>query len=513
MIDGGLRPRLLARASVGASPSTHEVLDPFTGEVSYSLPLSVESDVDAAFDSARRAQVPWARTSVHERARIVLRFHDLVLARRAEALDLLQSETGKCRRDALEEVLDVALVARHYARDAARLLRPKARRGVFPGLVKVRELHQPKGVVGVIAPWNYPLTLVSGDTIPALLAGNAVVIKPDTKTSLTALWVLDLLIEAGLPESVVRIVLGDGPGVGGMLIDRADYVMFTGSTATGRVVAQRCAARLIDCSLELGGKNAMIIRADADIARSAEIAERACFANAGQLCVSIERIYVDASIADEFTAALVERVNAIIMKPGLQWGVQMGTLISADQRDRVLAHIADAVAKGARVLAGGTARPDLGPYYVEPTVLTGVTDNMVCLTDETFGPVVAITAVSGDEEAIALANDTEYGLNASVLSRDTREAARIGARLRAGTVNINEGFAATWGSTRAPMGGMKQSGSGRRHGDAGLLKYTESQTVATARLLGFGAPFGLSDEQWGETMITAMGVMKRLGLK
>lgn len=201
MIDGGLRPRLLARASVGASPSTLEVLDPFTGDVSYSLPLSVESDVDAAFDSVRRAQVSWARTSVQERARIVLRFHDLVLARRTEVLDLLQSETGKCRRDALEEVLDVALVARHYARDAARLLRPQAKRGVFPGLMKVRELHQPKGVVGIIAPWNYPLTLVSGDTIPALLAGNAVVIKPDTKTSLTALWILDLLIEAGLPAS------------------------------------------------------------------------------------------------------------------------------------------------------------------------------------------------------------------------------------------------------------------------------------------------------------------------
>jgi succinate-semialdehyde dehydrogenase/glutarate-semialdehyde dehydrogenase len=513
MIDGGLRQRLLSRASVGAGPSTLEVLDPFTGHASYSLPVSREADVEAAVDSARRAQVSWSRTPVQERARIILRFHDLVLARRAEILDLLQSETGKCRRDALEEVLDVALVARHYARDAARLLAPRRHRGVFPGLVKVRELHQPKGVVGIIAPWNYPLTLVSGDTVPALLAGNSVVVKPDTKTSLTALWVLDLLIEAGLPESVMRIVLGDGPGVGGMLIDRVDYVMFTGSTATGRLVAKRCGERLIDCSLELGGKNAMIIRADADIVRSAEIAERACFANAGQLCVSIERIYVDASIVDEFTAAFVERVNAIVMRPGLEWGVQMGTLISADQRDRVLVHIADAVAKGARVLAGGTTRPDLGPYYVEPTVLTDVTGEMTCLESETFGPVVAITAVSGDDEAIALANDTEYGLNASVLSRDTRAAARVAARLRAGTVNINEGFAATWGSTRAPMGGMGVSGSGRRHGDEGLLKYTESQSIATARVIGFGAPFGLSDEQWGETMISAMGIMKRLGFK
>ncbi|MEY4137686.1 MAG: hypothetical protein RL205_1814, partial [Actinomycetota bacterium] len=187
MIPDGLRQRLLSRASVGAGPSTLEVLDPFTGTPSYSLPLSVEADVDAAVGSARRAQLAWSRTSVQERARIVLRFHDLVLARRTEALDLVQSETGKCRRDALEEVLDVALVARHYARDAARLLRPRGRRGVFPGLVKVRELHQPKGVVGIIAPWNYPLTLVSGDTIPALLAGNSVVVKPDTKTSLTAL--------------------------------------------------------------------------------------------------------------------------------------------------------------------------------------------------------------------------------------------------------------------------------------------------------------------------------------
>lgn len=513
MIDGGLRQRLLSRASVGASSSTLEVLDPFTANTSYSLPLSGEADVDAAVDAARHAQVSWARTSVQERARIILRFHDLVLSRRVEILDLLQSETGKCRRDALEEVLDVALVARHYARDAVRLLTPRRHRGVFPALVKVRELRQPKGVVGIIAPWNYPLTLVSGDAIPALLAGNSVIVKPDTKTSLTALWVLDLLIEAGLPESVMGIVLGDGPSIGGMLIDRVDYVMFTGSTATGRLVARRCGERLIDCSLELGGKNAMIVRADADIARSAEIAERACFANAGQLCVSIERIYVDASIIDEFTEAFIQRVNAIIMRPGLEWGVQMGTLVSADQRDRVLAHIADAVAKGARVLAGGTARPDLGPYYVEPTVLTGVTDEMICLDSETFGPVVAITSVRDDEEAIALANDTEYGLNASVLSRDTRAAARVAARLRAGTVNINEGFAAAWGSTRTPMGGMGASGSGRRHGDEGLLKYTESQSIVTARLIGFGAPFGLSDEQWGETVVTAMGVMKKLGIK
>jgi acyl-CoA reductase-like NAD-dependent aldehyde dehydrogenase len=257
----------------------------------------------------------------------------------------------------------------------------------------------------------------------------------------------------------------------------------------------------------------MIVRADADVDRAAEIAVRACFSNAGQLCISMERLYVHDLVYDAFAAAFAERTRALQVATGIGWAGQMGSLISAKQRDRVVAHIEDAVTRGARVLAGGRARPDLGPFVVDPTVLEGVTEDMILCDEETFGPVVALYRVHSDEEAVRLANDTAYGLNAAVVTRDRRVGRTIARRLQAGTVNVNEGYGPAWASTRAPMGGMGDSGLGRRHGDEGLLKYTESQTVATQRMLGFGAPFGWSDERWLETMRSGLMVAKRLGLK
>lgn len=512
-VDPSLLQRLLVRASVAPGADTRQVLAPFTGEHLFDLPLSTEAEVDAAFARARQAQAQWATTTIAKRARIVLDFHDLVMRDRGEAMDLVQMETGKARRDAMEEILDIAVTARHYARDARRLLRPERHRGVFPLMVGVREVRHPRGVVGVITPWNYPLTLAASDAIPALMAGNAVVLKPDPQTTLVALWIADRLAEAGLPAGLFEVVTGEGPVAGPMVIDRSDFVMFTGSSRVGREVAARCGARLVGCSLELGGKNAMIVRADADIAKTAEIAVRACFSNSGQLCISMERIYVNSAIYQDFASAFVERTQRMRIQSGLGWGSDMGSLISAAQLGRVLQHIDDAVSKGAKVLAGGKGRPDIGPYYIEPTILAGVTEDMILCDEETFGPVVAIYPVADDEEAIRLANATRYGLNASVISRDVRSAQRIALRLAAGSVNVNEGHAPAWGSTRAPMGGMGDSGLGRRHGAEGLLKYTESQTIATQRLLGFGPPFGWSDERWGETLARSVGAMKRLGLK
>ena len=505
--------RLLSRAVLGPSPTERVVIAPFSGEPLYSLPMSGAAEVLRAAALARQAQQGWAARSVRDRARIILEFHDLVHKRRSTVLDIVQLETGKARRDAMEELLDVLVTARHYARDARRLLRPTRHRGVFPLMVGIQELHHPRGLVGVLAPWNYPLTLAVSDAIPALLAGNAVILKPDVQTTLTALWVIDLLIEAGVPAEVIPVVTGEGPVVGPLVIEEVDYVMFTGSTRVGREVARRCGERLIGNSMELGGKNAMIVRADAEIERAAEIAIRSAFANSGQLCISMERIYVHEQAYEAFTAAFVRRAGAMVMKPGVGWGADMGSLISTIHVDRVLAHITDATSRGARVLAGGRHRPDLGPCYVEPTILEGVTTDMVLCDEETFGPVVALYKVSSDEEAIAAANATSYGLNAAVLTRHHREGRRIAARLRAGTVNVNEGYAAAWGSSRAPMGGMGDSGMGRRHGAEGLLKYTEPQTVAHQRFLGFGAPFGWSDERWGETLAWAVGALKRLGLK
>lgn len=502
---------LLGRLS--ATGASLDVVAPFTGEVLYALPVSTESDVAAAFDRARVAQRQWAELPLSDRTAIVLRFHDLLLAHRSEGLDLVQTETGKARRDANEEVLDVCITARHYARDARRLLRTRRRLGALPGLVGIDEVRTPKGVVGVISPWNYPISLAAGDAIPALIAGNAIVIKPDVQTTLTALWIASLFDQAGLPRDLFALVSGHGPDVGPLVVDRADYVMFTGSTAVGRQIAQRCGERLIGCSMELGGKNAMIVRADADPAGAAAIAVRGSFANSGQLCISMERIYVHEDVYPAFLAEFVTRTQALRMRPGVGWGADIGSLISTRHRERVQQHVDDAVARGARVEAGGRSRADIGPCYFEPTILTGVSEDMALCAQETFGPVVSVYPVASDEEAIARANDSEYGLNASIVTKDPATARRIARRLRSGTVNINEGYAAAWASKRAPMGGMRASGLGRRHGDEGMWKYTEPQTIATQRALGFGPQFGWSDERWGDTLAQAIGWMKKAGLK
>lgn len=496
-----------------ASGQLRDVIEPFTGNVLYALPMSTETDVDSAFNRAQAAQAGWSAMSLSSRCAVMLRFHDLLLANRHEGLDLVQRETGKARKDANEEVLDVCITARHYARDARRLLRSRRHRGAFPGLVGVTELRVPKGVVGVISPWNYPVTLAASDAIPAMIAGSTIVLKPDVQTTLSALWIADLLAQAGLPDGVFNVVSGEGPVVGPWVIDRSDYVMFTGSTAVGRQVAQRCGERLIGCSMELGGKNAMIVRADAEPEWAASIAVRGAFSNSGQLCISMERIYVHATIFEEFLSAFARRTQSLRMSAHVGWGSDVGSLISEKQLQRVTAHVDDAVERGAEVVVGGKGRPDVGPYFYAPTILSGVDDSMTLCSVETFGPVVAVYPVASDEEAVRRANDTEYGLNASVVGRNQRAAMEIARRLRAGTVNVNEGYAAAWASKRAPMGGMGASGLGRRHGDEGMLKYTEAQTIATQRALGFGLQFGWSDERWGDTLAGAMGVMKKLGLK
>lgn len=505
--------RLLGLASVGPSAASIPVVTPITGETAYTLPLSSKDDVDAAFAQARAAQAQWMRRSVHERCRVLLRYHDLLLARRDEAMDLVQWETGKARRDAMEEVLDAAITARHYGRAAAGLLRPQRRRGAIPGAVGVLQVRHPLGVLGVIPAWNYPLTLAVSDALPALAAGNGAVIKPDVQTSLTALWAVALLVEAGIPEGLVRVVLGPGPEIGPLVIDRSDVVMFTGSTAVGRTVASRCGERLIPVSLELGGKNAMIVRADADIDRAAEIAVRACFANAGQLCVSMERIYAHRDVHDRFLDAFAERTRGLVLGARIGWGVDVGSLVSAWHLQRVQEFLTDAVAKGATIVTGGRPRPDLGPFVMEPAILTDVTHEMTLCDAETFGPIVAVRAVDSDDEAVRLANDTDYGLHGVVVTRDAREGRALAQRLRTGTVTINEAHGPAWGSTDAPMGGRGASGLGRRHGDEGLLKYTDVQTIATQRILGFSAPFGMSDERWLRLLADAFLVLKRAGLK
>jgi NAD-dependent aldehyde dehydrogenases len=508
---GEIAARLVAAVSTGARPETVTTRAPFTGDALAELPLSTPADVATAYDVARAAQRSWACRSVRDRAAVFLRLHDLVLDRQDEGLDIVQLETGKARRHAFEEMLDVALNARHYGRAGPRYLRPARHPGIVPLLSTAHELRHPKGVVGIVSPWNYPLTLAVSDAIPAFIAGNAVVHKPDTQTALTALWVRSLAIEAGLPEGLWQVVLGDGPTIGGAVIDGGDYVCFTGSTRVGREVAEKCARRLVGCSLELGGKNPMIVLADADLDRAAEGAVRDCFANSGQLCVSMERMYVVADAYDGFVDRFVPRVKALELGTSLDYRPDMGSLISSAQLARVAAHVDDAVGKGATVLAGGRARPDIGPFFYEPTVLTGVTEDMRLCREETFGPVVAIREVADETEAIALSNDSEFGLNASVWTRDVANGRRVAARIETGTVSINETYAAPWGATRVPMGGRKDSGLGRRHGREGILKYTEPQSVVVQRLLGFAAPPYVSQEAWAKGFTAALKVFKAVG--
>jgi len=470
--------RLAARVSVAEGRETREVRSPLTGEVLGAVPVGTAEDVANAFSRSREVQRRWATTPVKERAAVLLRYHDLVLDHQDELLDLIQAENGKARVWAFEEIMDQAVTARYYARLAPRALRPQRRLSALPGLISTRVHHVPKGVIGVISPWNYPLVLATSDAIAALVAGNGVVIKPDSQTPFTALRAFELLEEAGLPAGLVQVVTGPGRTVGTAIIEASDYMMFTGSTATGRTVARQAGEQLIGVSAELGGKNAMVITGDAELERAVDGAVAGSFANTGQLCISIERIYVDQPLADRFLDAFGERTKALRLGAEQAYGPEVGALASQDQLDKVTAHVHDALDKGATLVAGGRHRPDIGPLFYEPTVLAGVTPDMDLYREETFGPVVAVYPVASDDEAVARANDTEYGLNASVYCGDTGRGRAIARRLQAGTVNVNDSYASAWASLDAPMGGMKASGLGRRHGREGLLKYSEPQTIA-----------------------------------
>lgn len=488
-----------------------EVRAPFTDRPFGRVPRCTAEDVALALERGRLAQAAWADVAPVDRARVLLRFHDLVLERRDEVLDLIQLETGKARRNAFEEVADVAMVTRFYAFSAPSLLRPRRRRGALPGLTVTWEYRHPKGVVGFISPWNYPLSMAITDAIPAIAAGNAAILKPDVQTSFTALWALDALRAAGLPADVVQVVTGDGPETGAAVVEAVDYIAFTGSTATGREVARRAGHRLIGCSLELGGKNPMIVCADADLERAARGAIRGSFANAGQLCLSIERLFVHAAVYEEFRDKFVGRVGKLTLGAGFDFEADIGSLISARQLDKVERHVREAVERGATVLAGGRARTDVGPFFYEPTVLEGVPPEAEVFSEETFGPVVSLYPVTSEEEAIERANEGCYGLNASIWTRNVEEGRRMAGLVKAGTVNINEAYSAAYGSVAAPMGGVRDSGLGRRHGIEGLLKYTEPQTVAIQRGVDLdltGA--GIATERYLGVVARALRMLRRV---
>jgi acyl-CoA reductase-like NAD-dependent aldehyde dehydrogenase len=483
------------------------IASPIRPEESVAIPQARADDVSAAAARVRAAQRAWARVPVRERTAFAKRLHTLVLERQEDILDIIQWETGKSRRSAFDEVADVSMTALYYASNGPRQLASERRRGALPLLTTARVNYHPRGLVSMISPWNYPFTLPMSDAIPALIAGNGVLLKPDPKTTLSALYGISLMEEAGLPRDLFLTITGKAEVVGPALIAEGDYVMFTGSTATGAKVAQQAARHLIDFSAELGGKNAMVVLDDADHDRAIEGIITAAFSNAGQLCMSIERLYVHEAIYDTFVPALVQRVSSLSLGIAMDYTADVGSLISRDQLRKVNAHVQDAKNKGATILTGGRPRPDLGPFVYEPTVLEGVTEEMILCRGETFGPVVAVTKISSDEEGIARANDSDYGLNASVWGSPARATA-LATQIQAGSVNVNEGFTASWASTDAPMGGMKKSGIGRRHGPEGIRKYCETQTLARQRLANVDAPKGMSQERFTRVMTAGLKMMR-----
>ena len=509
-VDTVLLKELANRVEAADAGSHVEVINAMTGRPLGDVPRCTVDDVADAAKRARAVQSAWAARPINERAAVLLRFHDLVLQHQDEALDLIQLENGKARRHAFEEILDVCLTARYYANTAADYLSPKRRQGAQLILTQVTELHHAKGLVGIISPWNYPLTLGISDALPATAAGNAVLAKPDQQTPFSALWAVRLLEEAGMPPGLVQVVTGSGAELGASIIEQSDYLMFTGSTAVGRTAAAQAGERLIDCSMELGGKNALLVLDDADVGKAVSGAVRAAFSNTGQLCISVERIYVPGTMWDDFTTRFATAAKAMELSAALDYSADMGSLISDKQLKTVAGHVDDAVAKGATVLAGGKPRPDIGPYFYEPTILSGVRDDMAVFADETFGPVVSLYRVDSEEEAIDKANDSPYGLNFSVWTSDPKHGGQVAARLQSGTVNINEAYAAAWASVDAPMGGMKASGLGRRHGEHGILKYTEPQTIAVERLLPVGAPPWLSPGRYARIMTTGLRALRRM---
>ena len=490
------------------TPDQLTVTAPWNGEVLATVPVTDPAELGSLIRRARIAQQAWQDVPLSARSKVFRRFADLVLNRCDHILDTIQQESGKSRLSAFEEVMDTARGVRVFANLAPKTLRSTRRPGVIPGLTKVVEHRQPVGVVGVITPWNYPFTLPATDSAAALLAGNAVILKPDSQAPLSAQLLADLFAEAGLPEGLFTVIVGPGSVLGPRLVEQIDFLMFTGSTATGRKLATACAERLIGFSAELGGKNPALILPDANLAAAAIGTARSAFANTGQLCVSMERAYVHTAVYDDFVSQLVAATQSLQLGVGHDWKIDVGSLASAQQLETVQRHVTDAVAKGATVLAGGKPRPDLGPHFFEPTILCGVDESMEVCAEETFGPVLSIYRVESTQAAIAAANDSRYGLNASIWSKTQGPA--VARRLHSGTVNINDGYAPTFGSHHAPMGGMGESGIGRRHGQAGLLKYTEAQTVAQQRLLPIAPPPGISNATFAKTMSVGIRILNKL---
>lgn len=459
-------------------------MNPATGEVLRELDCAEAAQVQEAVARARAAQPEWQARSVQQRLAVIEKFQNLVNDRKLQIAQTITSEAGKPVAEALLTELLVVLDAAgfliknayqflHDERVTHASIATKAKKGMLA--------REPYGVIGIISPWNYPFSIPSTEAIAALVTGNAVVLKPSEFTPLCALDLGSLLHEAGVPENVFQTVIGDG-ATGAALVDsEIDKLVFTGSVATGKRIAQMAGARLLPVVLELGGKDPMIVLDDADVGVASSGAVWGAFVNAGQACLSVESCYVHRSLYDEFLSACVDKTRQLRIGNGMDLDSEVGPLIHERQLRIVEEHVADALAHGACVLIGGERLKSLGPNFYTPTVLANVNHEMRIMREETFGPVLPVMAFESDAEAVRLTNDSEYGLAASVWTRDRARAEKLARQIQAGTVMINDAISC-FGISEAPHGGVKASGIGRTHGRFGLeemvrLKYVDSDLL------------------------------------
>lgn len=458
--------------------------DPATGQEIGRAPLTSAEAVREAVHAARRSQPAWAARSFRDRARVILKARELMLAERDEIAKLISRETGKPMAEALSMEIVPTLDAMHYfAHATEQLLRPqKIDIGQYGLMGRSSSIvFRPLGVVGIISPWNFPLATPADEVVMALMAGNAVVLKPSELTPLIALKLADLFKRAGLPPQLLQVITGDG-STGAALIDaRVDKIMFTGSVATGKRVAEAAGKYLTPVVLELGGKDPMIVLEDADIANAARAAVWGAFANSGQACASVERCYVHESIAPKFIERIVSETRQLKQGLGTGENIDIGSMSNQRQLEIVEDHVNEAVGRGAQILAGGRRGADHKGFFYEPTVLTNVNHDMTIMRDETFGPVLPVMTFATEEEAITLANDSVYGLTASVWTKDIGRGRRLAERVEAGTVMVNE-VVYTHGIAQTPWGGVKESGYGTTHGRMGLLQLVHPQHVHVNRV-------------------------------
>ncbi|MCB1705178.1 MAG: aldehyde dehydrogenase family protein [Halioglobus sp.] len=493
-----------------------QLRSPVTLEPIGELICANKEDVAAAIATARAAQAAWAATPMKARAAIVERALKIVLARQDEIIDTVVKETGKAHTDAMSmEVFSVADQLCYYAKNAEKFLKPRKRRvhGILGLMKQLRILYKPLGVIGLITPWNGPFVLLMNQATQALLAGNTVVAKGSEVTPYSAKLAEDIFREAGLPEGVLQVLLGDGETGAAIVRGGVDKVSFTGSVATGRNVAEACASQLIPCTLELGGNDAMIVCADADLDRAADGAWVGSCMNTGHYCCGTERIYVVKEVYDEFLRLVLEKGKALRQGPQYGWDEDVGAVFWDRQMAIIEAHVEDARAKGASILLGGRRNPELPGLYYEPTVITDVDNTMDIMILETFGPILCIQKVDSEAEALALANDSEFGLNGNVWTRDKEKGYRLASAIDTGSCSVND-MAVSYGIPAAPFGGRKNSGVGQVNGKKGMRGYCHEMPVVIDRFGGKmqnGYPYSAKSAEGMKKLMNFMWVKTPLG--